>query len=152
MIPNIAPNSDHYELTWKVKGGLTLHNTCNYLNQMLINTTYRPQFIVFHVGTNDLMEQANEAIYSSIKQVIELCGIMLHTRHYHYLVSYFPTPLCQGGCQPESIKKKRAQITRSALNLVWRVGGKFNEFPYLDGNDSSFFRHDIHLSSMGYHY
>ena len=47
----------------------------------------------------------------------------------------------------------RAQINRSARNLVWRAGGKYIEFPYLDGNEYSFFRRDdVHLSVTGYDY
>ena len=142
----------HYELTWKAKGGLTLHNTCNYLTEILFNTTYRPQFIVFHVGTNDLMDHANEAIYFSIRQVLEVCGRMLPDTTIIWS-AIFPRPHFRGAINQRAIKKKRSQINRSARNLVWRAGGKFLDFPYLNGNDSSFFRHDdIHLSSMGYDY
>ena len=142
----------NYELTWKGRGGLLLRNTCSYLEELLLITSDRPQILLFHVGTNDLLNQSNQLIYQSIREVIQYCGRWLP--HVTIIWSaIFPRPYYRGADNQRAIKKKRAQINRSARNLVWKAGGKYLDFPYLEGNvGSSFRRDDIHLSASGYDY
>lgn len=137
-------------LTWKGRRGATLCTAKTSLQELLQQTPFGPpDIIIFHLGTNDLIDHTTLDFHHMLLDLIDFCRA---TIPYTQLIwtSILPRPFYFGAYRQAGMNSKRQQINRNARSLFWRAGGKSIEFSDIDPHNFSLFRFDcLHLSSLG---
>lgn len=147
--PQLGLERYNINITWKGRRGATLHNIQESLLEYLRASPYGPPHaILFHVGTNDLIDSSTLDFYQMLSGLLEFCRATIP--QVNLIWSYIlPRPYYFGASRQAGMNQKRQSINRNARSLFWRQGGRSIEFSNIDARNFSHFRFDcIHLSAI----
>lgn len=146
--PQLGLEEDYW-ITWKGRRGRKLCDAVSDLQKELESADVHPDFLIVHLGCNDLIQSSAKALHIMVRDLLSICSDLLP--HTQLIWSYiFPRLDYRGATFPEGMNNKLKQVNRNARNLFRRANGKVIGHPEISPLSSQLFRRDgLHLTDLG---
>lgn len=133
---------------WMGKRGLHIADFNDFLHRCWESEQTSPDYIILHVGSNDLGFLPKKAILEAVKSVLTVTRALL-PQTIMFWSAILPRVFYPGAFRQNKVERSRRAINRWVSNLMRFASGGLIPHPQIDWDGNCFIHDGVHLTDVG---